>query len=123
MMKKKQLSFFLIALLFFMNIPSHIGLAETNESIQVEGIIGRQQVIMTDEEDNGKNLVVDHKELSKKTSHEMPKLGSDTTQAQVFLMLGLLCLSGAIFAYCTKEHQGKDGNRGTTKNATKKVES
>ena len=37
-------------------------------------------------------------------------------------MLGLLCLSGAIFVYWTRKYQGEDGNQGTASNATKKVE-
>lgn len=130
MMKKGQLSFFLIALLFLMNMPPHIGLAETNvtnlvetnKSIQVEGIIGKQQVVVTDKENAGKSSIVTRKKPSQKVRHKMPELGSDTEQAQMFLMLGLLCLTGATFVYCTRKYQEKDGNHDTTNNATKKVE-
>lgn len=122
MMKKGQLSFFLIALLFFINMPPHIGLAETNASIQVEGIIGRQPVDVIDKNDAGKSPIVQRKESSNKMGQKMPELGPDAAQTQVCLMLGLLCLSGAVFVCCTRKYQEKDGNHGTTNNATKKVE-
>lgn len=122
MMKKGQLSFFLMALFFFMNMPPHIGLAETNASIEVEGIIGNQPVDVTDKNDASKSPIVQHKEPNDKIRQEMPELGADAAQAQVFLMLGLLCLSGAIFVYWTRKYQGEDGNQGTASNATKKVE-
>lgn len=118
MMKKGQLSFFLMALFFFMNMPPHIGLAETNASIEVEGIIGNQPVDVTDKSDAGKSPIVQRKEPNDKIRQEMPELA----QAQVFLMLGLLCLSGVIFEYWTRKYQGEDGNQGTASNATKKVE-
>lgn len=121
-MKKGQLSFFLIALLFFMNMPPHIGLAETNASIQVEGIIGKQPVDVIDKNDAGKSPVVQRKEPSNKIGQKMPELGPDAAQMQVCLMLGLLCLSGAIFVYCIRNYQETDGNHGTTNNATKKVD-
>jgi len=60
MMKKGQLSFFLMALFFFMNMPPHIGLAETNASIEVEGIIGNQPVDVTDKNDAGKSPIVQY---------------------------------------------------------------
>ena len=122
MMKKGQLSFFLMALFFFMNMPPHIGLAETNASIEVEGIIGNQPVDVTDKNDAGKSPIAQRKEPSHKMRQEIPELGSDAKQAQVFLMLGLLCFFGATFVYCTMNYQGKDGNHGTTNNATQKVE-
>lgn len=103
MMKKGQLSFFLMALFFFMNMPPHIGLAETNASIEVEGIIGNQPVDVTDKNDASKSPIVQRKEPNDKIRQEMPELGGRCRASAGILDVGVTVPFRCNFCVLDKE--------------------
>ena len=91
MMKKGQLSFLLLmALFFFINMPPHIGLAETNAGVlEVKSIIGNQPVDVTDKSDAGKSPIVQRKEPNDKIRQEMPELGGRCRASAGILNVGV----------------------------------